>query len=377
MAENEDGQEKSEEPSQKKLQDAKKKGEVPRSKELNSTLVLLASSFGLMTMGADIGEGLSEMIRSSLQIDRSIMFDPVLITKASFAVFIDALILLLPFMLLLIIVVLVSPALLGGFAISAKKMKPKLSNMSPLKGAKKLFGTQGLMELVKAILKVSLIAGVGTILILNLLDDVLRFGRYEFAYAFTESASLISWFFVVVSSTVIVIALIDVPFQIWQYKKQQRMTKKEVKDEHKNTEGSPEVKGRIRELQMQAAMRRMMEDIPKADVIITNPTHFAVALQYNESMSAPKLVAKGSDLIAARIREIAGEHNIPIVEAPPLARAIYYSAEIDSEIPARLYLAVAQILAYIYQLKEAAKHNMVKPEMPTDLDVPDDMWKGK
>ena len=155
------------------------------------------------------------------------------------------------------------------------------------------------------------------------------------------------------------------------------MTKKEVKDEHKNTEGSPEVKGRIRELQMQAAMRRMMEDIPKADVIITNPTHFAVALQYNESMSAPKLVAKGSDLIAARIREIATEHNIPIVEAPPLARAIYYSAEIDSEIPARLYLAVAQILAYIYQLKEAVKHNMVKPEMPTDLDVPDDMWKGK
>jgi len=378
MAENEDGQEKSEEPSAKKLADAKQKGEVPRSKELNTTMVLLASSIGLMTMGGDIGEGLSKVLKSSLTIDRSVMYDPLLMLNVAFETVLDVFFLISPFLILLVISVFLSPIMLGGFAFSGKKMQPKLSNISPLKGMKKLFGTQGLMELVKSILKIGLIGGSGTLLIMMLFDDVLRFSRFEFARAFAEAANMIGWFFLVVCTTIIVIAAIDVPFQIWQFKKQQRMTKKEVKDEQKNMEGSPELKSKIRSLQMDIAMRRMMEEVPKADVVITNPTHFAVALKYDENkMGAPILLAKGSDLVAARIREIAEENNVAMVSAAPLARAVFFSTELNHEIPERLYLAVAQILAYIFQLKQAANMGVKPPEMPKDLEVPDDMWKGK
>ena len=378
MAENEDGQEKSEQPSAKKLQDAKKKGEVPRSRELNTTVVLMAGAIGLLMMGGNIGNGLADILRSALDIDRQVIFEPTLMLYSAINTLSDAFILIAPFIILLVISVLLTPLMIGGFAFSWTKIKPKLSNMSPLKGAKKLFGFQGLMELVKSILKVLLVGGLSTILIVHLFDDVLRFSRFEFTTAFSQATQLVGWYFLAVCSTIIIIAMIDVPFQVWQHKKQQKMTKKEVKDEHKNTEGNAEVKGKIRTLQMEAAMRRMMDQVPKADVIITNPTHFAIALKYEDGkMGAPKLVAKGTELTAARIREIATENNIPMVSAPPLARAIYYSTELEEEIPARLYLAVAQILAYIYQLKQATSYGVQPPDMPSDLDVPDDMWKGK
>jgi flagellar biosynthetic protein FlhB len=376
--ENEDGQEKSEEPTGKRLQDAKQKGEVPRSKELNTTLVLMAGAIGLLVMGRGIGDGLAGIMKSSLNIDRQVIFEPMLMLQSAINILLDAFILISPLIGLLVLSVFISPLVVGGFTFSTKKIQPKLTNMSPLKGMKKLFGFQGLMELVKSILKVLLVGGLSAILIIEMFDDVLRISRYEFTTAFGQSTQMVGWYFLAVCSTIIIIAAIDVPFQIWQHKKQQRMTKKEVKEERKSTEGSAEVKGKIRQLQMEAAMRRMMEEVPKADVIITNPTHFAVALKYEDSkMGAPKLVAKGTELTAARIREIAAEHNIPMVSAPPLARAIYFSTDIEQEIPARLYLAVAQILAYIYQLKQATSYGVEPPQMPTDLDVPDDMWKDK
>jgi len=377
-SENEDGQEKSEEPSAKRLQESKDKGEVPRSKELNSTLILLAGSVGLLLMGKGIGDGLAEIVRSSLSIDRRVIYEPMLMLTNAINTITDAFLLITPLIILLVISIFASPMMIGGFTISSKKIQPKLSNMSPLKGLKKLFGFQGLMELVKSILKVLLVGGLATILIIALFDDILKISRFEFATAFAQTTHMVGWYFLAVCSTIIIIAAIDVPFQIWQHKKQQRMTKKEVKDERKNTEGNPEIRSKIRQLQMEAAMRRMMEQVPKADVVITNPTHYAVALKYDDAkMGAPKLVAKGSELVAARIREIATENNIPLVSAPPLARAVYFSTEIDHEIPARLYLAVAQILAYIYQLKRATTAGVTPPDMPKDLDVPEDMWKDK
>jgi len=376
--ESEDGQEKSEEPSAKRLQDAKQKGEVPRSRELNTTLVLMAGAIGLLIMGRSIGDGLATIVKTSLNLERQVMFEPMLMMKSAVTTLLDAFILISPFVGLLFLSVFISPLMIGGFAFSNKKIQPKLSHMNPIKGLKKLFGFQGLMELVKSILKIILVGGLGTILIMAVFDDVLRISRYEFTTAYSQSSQIIGWYFLAVCSTIIIIAAIDVPFQIWQHKKQQRMTKKEVKEERKSTEGSAEVKGKIRTLQMEAAMRRMMEQVPKADVIITNPTHFAVALKYDDAkMGAPKLVAKGTELTAARIREIAEENNVPMVSAPPLARAIYFSTDIEQEIPARLYLAVAQILAYIYQLKQATSYGVEPPQMPTDLDVPEDMWKGK
>jgi flagellar biosynthetic protein FlhB len=377
-AENEDGQEKSEEPTAKRLQDSKQKGEVPRSRELNTTLILMAGSIGLLTMGKGIGDGLAELMRSSLNMDRRLMYEPLLMLKNAINTVLDAFILISPLIGLLVISVFLSPMMIGGFTFSGKKIKPKMSNMSPLKGIKKLFGTQGLMELVKSVLKITLVGGLGAFLIIKLFDDILRIGRYEFATAYSKTTEMTGWYFLAVCSTIIIISAIDIPFQIWQHKKQQRMTKKEVKDERKNTEGNPEIKGKIRGLQIEAAMRRMMEQVPKADVVITNPTHFSVALKYDDAkMGAPKLVAKGTEMVAARIREIATENDVPIVSAPPLARAIYFSTELEQEIPASLYLAVAQILAYIYQLKQAISSGMQAPDMPTDLDVPDDMWKGK
>jgi flagellar biosynthetic protein FlhB len=378
VAENEDGQEKSEEPSSKRLQDAKDKGEVPRSKELNTALLLLAGSIGLLVMGKQIGNGLAEMLKSALDIERQVIYEPTLMLSNAISTLWEAFLLIIPLIIVMVIAVFASPLMIGGFTFSTKKIQPKLTNMSPLKGAKKLFGTEGLMELVKSILKVLLIGGLAAILVIQLFDEVLGISRFEFPTAYAKTIQMAGWFFLAVCSTIIIIAAIDVPFQMWQHKKKQRMTKKEVKEERKGTEGSPEVKSKIRQLQMEAAMRRMMEEVPKADVIITNPTHYAVALKYDDSkMGAPKLVAKGTDLVAARIREIATENNIPLVSAPPLARAIHFSTEIDQEIPARLYLAVAQILAYIYQLSNANSVGAEAPEMPTNLDVPDDMWKGK
>jgi len=237
---------------------------------------------------------------------------------------------------------------------------------------------QGLMELVKSILKVVLVGGLAFVLIWILFHDILSLGALDFKQAYLASAEMVGWFFLAVCSTVILIAAFDVPFQIFQHRKKLRMTKQEVKEERKNTEGSPEIKGKIRRLQIEAAMRRMMEEVPKADVVITNPTHFAVALRYDDKrMRAPKVVAKGSDLVAARIREIATENNVPLFSAPPLARAIYFTTEINDEIPARLYLAVAQVLAYIFQLKRASKSGDATPTPPSNLDVPDELWKGK
>lgn len=376
--ENEDGQEKSEEPSAKRLSDAKNKGEVPRSKELNTTIILMAGAIGLLIMGRGIGDGLATIFRTAFNIERQVIYEPSLMMKSAISILLDAFILISPLIGLLVVSVFISPLMIGGFTFAGKKMQPKLSNMSPLKGMKKLFGFQGLMELLKSILKVILIGGLGAVLIIELFDDVLRISRFEFTTAFSQSTQMIGWYFLAVCSTIIIIAMIDVPFQVWQHKKQQRMTKKEVKDERKNTEGNAEVKSKVRSLQMEAAMRRMMEEVPKADVVITNPTHYAIALKYDDDkMGAPKLVAKGTELTAARIREIAAEHNVAMISAPPLARAIYFSTEIDQEIPARLYLAVAQILAYIYQLKQATSYGVEPPPIPTDFDVPDEMWKDK
>ena len=378
MAENEDGQEKSEQPSATKLDESKKKGDVPRSKEMNTSVILLASSLGLLSFGGGIGDGLAEIMRKALTMDREVMYEPMLMLSRAVDTLVDSFVLILPLLGVIILSVFLSPLMIGGFAMSNKKLKPKLSNLNPIKGMKKLFSVQGLMELVKSILKVLLIGGLSTFLIWTLFDDVLMLSRAGFAQAYSQSTEMTGWYFLAVCSTLIILAVVDAPFQIWQHRKKLRMTKKEVKDERKNTEGNPEVKSKIRSMQIETAMRRMMEQVPKADVVITNPTHFAIALQYDdEKMRAPKLVAKGSELVAARIREIAEENNVPIVSAPPLARAVYFSTDIDDEIPARLYLAIAQILAYVYQLKRATEEGGETPVMPVDLDVPDDMWKGK
>ena len=228
------------------------------------------------------------------------------------------------------------------------------------------------MELIKVLAKFGLVAAISIVFLWSLVEEILGLGAESLKPALAHVATLCGWSFLSCSSVLIIVAAIDVPFQLWQHNKQLRMTKQEVKDENKETDGRPEVKGRIRALQQELSRRRMMEAVPQADVVITNPTHFAVALRYDATrMQAPVVVAKGADLVAARIRQVADKHEVTIVSAPPLARALYASTELNQEVPAGLYLAVANILSYVYQLNALQTGDAI-PAEPTDLPIPDE-----
>ncbi|RLJ21216.1 flagellar biosynthetic protein FlhB [bacterium endosymbiont of Escarpia laminata] len=374
MAENQDGQEKSEQPTAKRLNEAKRKGQVARSKELNTMAITLIGVIFLAMTSGQLGGGLQALMKTSFTLSRDEIFDiGTLFTHLSAAMQ-DAFILLVPFFGLMIVVAIGSSIALGGFSISAEALTPKLSKLSPAKGLKRMFSAKALVELLKAMAKFVLIGGATAILLWNTLDSYLNLHGMEFQQALPELGSLIGWSVTLLASTLILIAAIDVPFQLWEHKRQLKMTKQEIRDEMKETDGRPEVKSRIRSLQREMAQRRMMEEVPKADVIVTNPTHYAVALRYDqESMSAPKVVAKGADLVAANIRRIGLESDVPIVESPVLARAIYFHSELNDAIPAGLFLAVAKLLAYVFQLRVYRTDGGDIPQVPDELPVPEDL----
>lgn len=370
MAENQDGQEKSEDPTSKKQEESRKKGQLPRSKELTTFFGLLMAIIGIMIFAADLIEVITSIMKTNFSVERAVLFDNnqlMLHFKPELSNMLKALI---PLFLLLVITVILSSSLLGGFNFSSQAMGLKFNKMNPLKGMKKIFGTQGLIELIKSIFKIGLLGAIAVFFLWQARFELSGLSQEPFPGAFLHAMELISWQFLLVTLGMIVVVLIDVPYQIWTHTQQLKMTKQEVKDESKNTEGNPEIKGRQRQLQRDAAMQRMMGDVPKADVIITNPTHFSVALQYDpEGSGAPLMLAKGADLVALQIRNVAQAHEIPILEVPPLSRAIYYSVEIGDEIPAGLYVAVAQILAYIFQLKNGEVDETMKPDL-SDLPIP-------
>ncbi|RDH87201.1 MAG: flagellar biosynthetic protein FlhB [endosymbiont of Escarpia spicata] len=374
MAENQDGQEKSEQPTAKRLNEAKRKGQVARSKELNTMAITLIGVIFLATTSSQLGGGLQALMKTSFTLSRDEIFDiGTLFTHLSAAMQ-DAFILLIPFFVLMIVVAIASSIALGGFSISAEALTPKLSKLSPAKGLKRMFSAKALVELLKAVAKFVLIGGATAILLWNTLDSYLNLHGMEFQQALPKLGSLIGWSVTLLASTLILIAAIDVPFQLWEHKRQLKMTKQEIRGEMKETDGRPEVKSRIRSLQREMAQRRMMEEVPKADVIVTNPTHYAVALRYDQgSMSAPKVVAKGADLVAANIRRIGLESDVPIVESPVLARAIYFHSELGEAIPAGLFLAVAKLLAYVFQLRVYRTDGGDIPQVPDELPVPEDL----
>lgn len=365
---------KTEEPTSKRLEDARKKGQVPRSRELNTFVTLMAGSVMLLVMGQHIVHGLWLIMREQFQLSREVIFDPASPVIYFEKVISDGLILILPFVLVLLVATLLTPMMMGGWNFSMEAMQPKLSKFNPLTGLKRMFGLQGLVELIKAILKVVLVLFVGYLLFKFYIDSFLALSTKAVTQAMAEAGDKLSVSLFLLSASLLILVLIDVPYQLWNHTRQLKMTKQEVKDEHKDSEGNPEVKGRIRRLQMEAAQQRMMEQVPKADVIVTNPTHFAVALKYDQhGSSAPILVAKGVDLMAAHIRTIATGADVPLVAAPPLARALYYSTELDQEIPQGLFLAVAQVLAYVFQLKTAQEKGWAAPKPPADLPVPEEL----
>ncbi len=371
MAEEQTGQERTEDPTGRRLEQAREKGQVARSRDLNTLLMLLPCSIALWVSGGYAVEQLSSLVTQALTPSLEVIREPRLLAPFLGHIAMGGVMLILPFLVLTVLVALIGPASMGGLIFSVESLTPGFDKLDPIKGMGRMFSLKALVELGKTILKFVVVAGGGVLILLAEYRQVLGLITLPVEKAIAEAGSLIMLTLVLLSSVLIVIASVDVPFQLWNHNKQLKMTKQEIKDEAKETDGRPEVKGRIRQLQRENARRRMMQDVPTADVIITNPTHYSVALKYDQMGSgAPKVIAKGKNLVALQIREIAGEHNILIYEEPPLARALYASTEVGEDIPQTLFLAVARVLAYVFHLRRAAPTDYVP--RPQSMELPEE-----
>ena len=369
MAEEQTGQERTEQPTERRLQEARKKGQVPRSRELNTMLSLILASIALMVLGGNISQSIMQISVEGFSVSRELAFDASQLPFQFMYMASQTLLALSPFMAVMLVAALAGPLMMGGWSFSLETISFKFEKLNPIKGLARIFSLKGLVELVKALAKFVLLLGAAILVFFTIDQQLLSLTSMTPKAAGLEAVTVLVRVLLILSATTILIVALDVPFELWNHQKQLRMTKQEVKDEMKETDGNPQVKQRIRTVQRQLAESRMMEDVKTADVVITNPTHYAVALQYLDRLgSAPRVVAKGKDLTALRIRSIATEHDIPLFEAPPLARALYRSTEIGHEIPHVLYMAVARVLAYVFQLKNAGPTDYV-PE-PADLDIP-------
>lgn len=366
MAESEQGGERTEEPSQRRLDQARERGQVPRSRELTNFATMIGGSAALVAIGGALAGCLSNIMRNSLGFDPRALSDPESMMRAFGDAVSSAMVAVLPIFGVLIGAVILAAVVLGGWNFSPAAMTPNFGRMSPLAGLQRLFGLHGIIELGKALLKCLVIGAVCAGIVSYMFADVMSLGHMPSRAAITRGAHLIGWAFVWLSSSLALIALIDVPLQLFQFKRSLRMTRQELRDEAKESDGRPETKSRIRQMQQQIARRRMMHKVPTADVVIVNPTHFAVALKYDQkNMRAPRVLAKGQDLVAANIRRIAEEHRVPVFESPKLARALYKSTDLDQEIPAGLYVAVAQVLSYIFRIRTLSPTlaaRMVRPD---------------
>ena len=373
MAESDSG-EKTEEPTAKKLSEARKKGQIARSKDLGTMFVLVGSAAALLLMGNSLVAALSMMMKRLFSLNRREVMD----VHALFQVVNDSVgSIMVPFLWLHIILVFaafVGNMLLGGMSFSWDAMAPKASKLSPLAGFKRMFGVQAYVELIKSILKFFVVFISAYLLLSTLFGQIINLSTENIPHNFSHAVSLLLWMFLALALSIGIIVIIDAPYQVWNHNRQLKMSKQEIKDEMKNSEGSPETKGRVRRVQYEMSQRRMMQEIPNSDVVITNPTHYSVALKYDAEIGgAPVLVAKGIDEMALHIRTIAKEHNIEIIASPALARSLYYTAEPNEEIPEQLFAAVAQILAFIFQLNAHKKGKARRPKpVAKNLPIPDD-----
>ena len=365
MSEGDSSQEKSEEPTARKLEKARDDGQIPRSKELSTSLVLIVGAMSLWGFGEVIFDGARNIITYNFMLEREQIFDEKQMIKHLAASALESMLSIAPVMIALVVAAIFGPLALGGWMFSGKSLMPKASRISPIAGLKRMFGMKALVELLKSWAKVLTIAFCTVGLFYWLKDDLLYINREPTESAIIHAVQLVMIGALVLAVSTLLVSIIDVPFQIYDFTKKMKMSLQEVKDEHKDTEGKPEVKQRVRRLQYEMSQRRMMDDVPDADVVITNPTHYSVALKYSsDSMGAPILVAKGFDEMAFKIREIAKHHKVPVIESPSLARSIYTYTSIGKEIPEGLYIAIAQVLAYVYQLDQYFKGLGPKPKQP-------------
>lgn len=363
--------EKSEAPTPHRMEKAREDGQIPRSRELTSVLMLITGLTIMLMFGSHLAQNLAQMVTQGLHFDHSLIRDDKQIVLRFGTLLRQGVIALLPVLLGLVLMALAAPMLLGGVLLSGKSIKFDVKRLNPLSGLKRIFSTQALAELLKGGLKVILVGWVTAMYLQHHWDEILHLMTEPPRQALGDALHLTIYcgFLVVMGLTPMV--AFDVFWQLWSHFKKLKMTKQDIRDEFKEQEGDPHIKGRIRQQQRAIAQRRMMADVPKADVIVTNPTHYAVALQYNEKMNAPKVLAKGAGEIALRIRELAEQHRIPMLEAPPLARALYRHSEPGQFIPAALYAAVAEVLAWVYQLRRWRREGGLIPKKPEHLPVPE------
>lgn len=372
MADQKDtSQERTEQPTQRRKTEARKKGQVPRSRELNTMLSLLFVASGLLVLGSWMAMKFPALLAQALSFDRAAAFDKEVIAVRFVELVMSSLLVLAPLFALAIVGALAGPLVMGGWAFSTSALAFKLEKINPLTGLKRVFSAKGLMELLKALFKFLILTGVAILLFAFLLEDILALGSLVPLRAFAEATDILRWALLVLSLGMILIVMFDVPFELWNHNRQLKMTRQEVRDEMKESEGRPEVRNRIRTLQREFSQQRMMEATATADVVITNPLHFAVALKYDaQGGKAPIVLAKGRDLIALKIRGVAMANNVAIFEAPPLARALYASTKIGMEIPENLYVSVAKVLAYVYQLRTSNDDEPIP--RPDDITVPEE-----
>ncbi|MBI4290289.1 MAG: flagellar type III secretion system protein FlhB [Betaproteobacteria bacterium] len=365
--------------SPRRLEQAREEGQIARSRELTTSLLLLAAGALFLLAGPHIVEAFLRILRRGLSLSSADAFDQASILSRLASLSTDGLIALAPALALLVLVSLIGPALIGGWIFASKAIQPDFSRLSPLRGIKLMFSWHAAGELAKAIAKALLVAVAASAAIWAIKGELLGLALVPVEQGPVAAGGILARLFLVVSASLALVAAFDVPFQIWRHRRGLRMTREEVRKDLRESEGDPQLKGRIRNEQRAMARRRMMQEVPKADVIVTNPTHYAVALAYRDSgMRAPTVVAKGAALVAARIRAIGEEHRVPVFEAPPLARALYFSTEIGAEIPGPLYNAVAQVLAYVYQLRRwqaggGGAGRAAAPVVPQDLPVPPEL----
>lgn len=372
MAEDSD-LERTEAPTGRRLEQAREQGQVPHSRELGTFLVLLTAATVFWSMGGNVVRGLEALMRRGLTWDRKLAAEPQLALVRIIDMASDALTIFWPMALALVIAAIASPFFLNAWNFSTQAFQPKLERLDPINGIHRVFSWNGIVELLKAVLKTLLIGCVAVWVIWSERNEVFGLVSQSLEDGLAGAGHLMSWSFLAIVGSMILLVAADVPFQLWQYYDKLKMSRDEVRQEAKEMEGDPHIKARIRSLQREAARRRMMSAVPKADVIVTNPTHFAVALSYKSGMRAPKLVAKGTGEVALKIRELGAQHGVPLLEAPPLARALHRHVDLDQEIPATLYTAVAEVLAYVFQLNRYRQVGGEFPLPPKDLPVPPDL----
>ena len=373
MAENEDGTEKTEQPTAKRLREASEKGNIPRSRELSTAAVFVAAVLSLYALSGYMGSAARQWMKLALSPDPGLLHAPQALFGHVGWTLLKLMLVFAPLLLVCVAASFVAPVLMGGLRFSNKALMPDLNRLNPMNGIKRIYGPESLAELTKSLLRIVFVGGAVTLVVWHGISGLRSLLRLPLESAIHDGLGFTLRLLLAAAGAMALLAAIDAPYQKWNWLRKLKMTREELKREMKESEGSPEVKGRIRQMQMQMSQRRMMEAVPSADVVLVNPTHYAVALKYEAGkMNAPTVVARGVDELALRIRQVADGNKVAIVSAPPLARALYRESQLGKEIPVRLYSAVAQVLSYVYQLRNWRSGPM--PALPA-LDV-DEFGKG-